>query len=81
MGEATRQATDFVSQSILSGGDKTKLEEEFELARYAPVRPTVRVKYTKSSMFAGLGTVVRLQTPERPPQEPNQVAQRDQLTR
>ena len=28
LGEATRRATDFVSQFILSGGDKTRLEEE-----------------------------------------------------
>jgi hypothetical protein len=28
LGEATRRATDFVSRFILSGGDKTKLEEE-----------------------------------------------------
>ncbi len=30
LGEATRRATDFVSQFILSGGDKTKLEEELK---------------------------------------------------
>ena len=28
LGEATRRATDFVAQFILSGGDKTRLEEE-----------------------------------------------------
>src|SRR5574340_318002 len=28
LGEAARRATDFVSQFILSGGDKTRLEEE-----------------------------------------------------
>jgi tRNA-splicing ligase RtcB len=28
LGEATRRATDFVSQYVLSGGDKTKLEED-----------------------------------------------------
>src|SRR3974377_2464437 len=28
LGEATRRATDFVSQFILAGGDKTRLEEE-----------------------------------------------------
>jgi tRNA-splicing ligase RtcB (3'-phosphate/5'-hydroxy nucleic acid ligase) len=28
LGEATRRATDFISQFILSGGDKTRLEEE-----------------------------------------------------
>ena len=30
MGEATRRATDFVSQYILSGGDKTRLEQELK---------------------------------------------------
>src|SRR6478736_946138 len=30
LGEATRRATDFVSQFILSGGDKAKLEEELK---------------------------------------------------
>src|SRR5215471_6123616 len=30
LGEATRRATDFVSQFILSGGDKSKLEEELK---------------------------------------------------
>jgi hypothetical protein len=30
LGEATRRATDFVSQFILSGGDKTKLEEDLK---------------------------------------------------
>jgi len=30
LGQATRRATDFVSQFILSGGDKTKLEEELK---------------------------------------------------
>src|ERR1043166_3032761 len=30
LGEATRRATDFVSQFILSGGDKNKLEEELK---------------------------------------------------
>ena len=30
LGAATRRATDFVSQFILSGGDKTKLEEELK---------------------------------------------------
>src|SRR5512138_2558688 len=30
LGEATRRATDFGSQFILSGGDKTKLEEELK---------------------------------------------------
>src|ERR1051326_1749970 len=30
LGEATRRATDFVSQFILSGGDKTRLEEELK---------------------------------------------------
>jgi tRNA-splicing ligase RtcB (3'-phosphate/5'-hydroxy nucleic acid ligase) len=30
LGEATRRATDFVSQFILRGGDKTKLEEELK---------------------------------------------------
>src|SRR5262249_57416020 len=30
LGEASRRATDFVSQFILSGGDKTKLEEELK---------------------------------------------------
>ena len=30
LGEATRRATDFVSQFILSGGDKTRLEEELQ---------------------------------------------------
>src|SRR5262249_25393188 len=30
LGEATRRATDFVSQFILSGGDKTKLAEELK---------------------------------------------------
>src|SRR5438270_1945375 len=30
LGEATRRATDFVSQFILRGGDKTKLEEEIK---------------------------------------------------
>jgi len=30
LGEATRRATDFVSQFILTGGDKTKLEEELK---------------------------------------------------
>ena len=30
MGEATRRATDFVSQFILSGGDKNKLEDELK---------------------------------------------------
>jgi tRNA-splicing ligase RtcB len=30
LGEATRRATDFISQFILSGGDKTKLEEELK---------------------------------------------------
>src|SRR6476661_794413 len=30
LGEATRRATDFVSKFILSGGDKTKLEEELK---------------------------------------------------
>jgi len=30
LGEATRRATDFVSRFILSGGDKTKLEEELK---------------------------------------------------
>src|SRR6476620_5966155 len=30
LGEATRRATDFVAQFILSGGDKTKLEEELK---------------------------------------------------
>src|ERR1051326_3392142 len=28
LGEATRRATDFISRFILSGGDKTRLEEE-----------------------------------------------------
>src|SRR5258706_9122228 len=28
LGEATRRATDFISKFILSGGDKTRLEEE-----------------------------------------------------
>jgi tRNA-splicing ligase RtcB len=31
LGEATRRATDFVAQYILSGGDKTKLEEELKV--------------------------------------------------
>ena len=30
LGEATRRATDFVSQFILSGGDKAKLEGELK---------------------------------------------------
>lgn len=30
LGEAARRATDFVSQFILSGGDKTRLEEELK---------------------------------------------------
>src|SRR4029079_642784 len=30
LGEATRRATDFVAQFILSGGDKVKLEEELK---------------------------------------------------
>src|SRR3569832_960189 len=30
LGEATRGATDFVAQFILSGGDKTKLEQELK---------------------------------------------------
>src|SRR4051794_41190231 len=30
LGEATRRATDFVAQFILSGGDKTKLEQELK---------------------------------------------------
>src|SRR5437868_9385943 len=30
LGEATRRATDFVAQFILSGGDKTKLQEELQ---------------------------------------------------
>src|SRR3954463_8086473 len=30
LGEATRRATDFISRFILSGGDKTKLEEELK---------------------------------------------------
>ena len=30
LGEATRRATDFVAQFILSGGDKTKLEAELK---------------------------------------------------
>ncbi len=30
LGEATRRATDFVAQYILSGGDKTRLEEELK---------------------------------------------------
>src|SRR3974377_1400121 len=30
LGEATRRATDFVDQFIVSGGDKTKLEEELK---------------------------------------------------
>src|SRR6478672_4401984 len=30
LGEATRRATDFVSQFILSGGDKTRLQEELK---------------------------------------------------
>src|SRR6478672_505190 len=30
LGEATRRATDFVSQYILSGGDKTRLEQELK---------------------------------------------------
>jgi hypothetical protein len=30
LGEATRRATDFVSQFIHSGGDKTKLEGELK---------------------------------------------------
>ena len=30
LGEATRRATDFVSQFILSGGDKTRLEEDLK---------------------------------------------------
>src|ERR1041384_230503 len=30
LGEATRRATDFVAQFILSGGDKTRLEEEIK---------------------------------------------------
>src|SRR6476469_1171768 len=30
LGEATRRATDFVSQFILSGGDKTRLEHELK---------------------------------------------------
>src|SRR5512140_674377 len=31
LGEATRRATDFVSQFILAGGDKTRLEEELKV--------------------------------------------------
>ncbi|HEY5910735.1 MAG TPA: RtcB family protein [Verrucomicrobiae bacterium] len=37
LGEATRRATDFVSQFILSGGDKTKLEEELKAIVANPV--------------------------------------------
>src|SRR5262245_60955647 len=36
LGEATRRATDFVSQFILSGGDKTKLEEELKAIVASP---------------------------------------------
>jgi tRNA-splicing ligase RtcB (3'-phosphate/5'-hydroxy nucleic acid ligase) len=30
LGEATRRATDFISEFILAGGDKTRLEEELK---------------------------------------------------
>src|SRR5258706_11986997 len=32
LGEATRRATDFISKFILSGGDKTRLEAEVNVA-------------------------------------------------
>jgi hypothetical protein len=38
LGEATRRATDFVSQFVLSGGDKTKLEEELKAIMANPAR-------------------------------------------
>src|ERR1043165_9139933 len=36
LGEATRRATDFVSQYILSGGDKSRLEEELKAIVASP---------------------------------------------
>jgi tRNA-splicing ligase RtcB len=38
LGEATRRATDFVSQFILGGGDKTRLEEELKAIVADPLR-------------------------------------------
>jgi tRNA-splicing ligase RtcB len=38
LGEATRRATDFVSQFILGGGEKTRLEEELKAIIADPVR-------------------------------------------
>ena len=40
LGEATRRATDLVSQFILSGGDKTRLEEELKAILVNPGRLT-----------------------------------------
>jgi len=36
LGEATRRATDFISKFILSGGDKTRLEEELKAVLATP---------------------------------------------
>src|ERR1051326_2100543 len=38
LGEATRRATDFVAQYILTGGDKTKLEEELKAITANPAQ-------------------------------------------
>jgi len=49
LGEDTRRATDFVSQFVLSGGDKTKLEEELKVTAANPA-PLSRIKNQNSQI-------------------------------
>src|SRR5690349_5695796 len=55
LGEAIRRATDFVSQFLLSGGDKTKLEEELKAIIANPanfVKDDLRGEFAKALLNA-----------------------------
>src|SRR6266516_3338000 len=55
LGEATRRATDFVSKFILSGGDKTRLEEEVKAIVANPsafTNDSLRAEFAKALLKA-----------------------------
>src|SRR5579871_2185404 len=55
LGEATRRATDFISKYILSGGDKTRLQEEITAVLASPaafVEDSLRGDFAKALLNA-----------------------------
>jgi tRNA-splicing ligase RtcB (3'-phosphate/5'-hydroxy nucleic acid ligase) len=55
LGEATRRATDFISQFILAGGDKTRLEEEVKAVLANPpafIADPLRQEFAKALLSA-----------------------------